>query len=75
MKVVYIEWEDSFGGGNWMTKKQANLPVAKCVTVGFVVKETKRKIVISSHECDNGDVHGSMAIPKSCIKSIKELKV
>ncbi len=85
MKLVKIEWFDacSMPTSGWVDakkviKKLMHSVQEPCVSVGFVLKETPRFILVAAHLnewCElPSEVDGTIAIPKSWIKSIKELK-
>ena len=75
MKMVLVEWNDSFFTHGWRGKDEfRDLGIAPCVSVGVVVSEDDNKItlVLSMGEENYAD---SMTIPKGCIKRIRRLKV
>ncbi len=75
MKLVLVEWEDSFFTHGWRSKGEFdNLGVAPCVCVGVLVSQTNKSItlVLSLGEENYAD---SMTIPKGCVKRIRYLKV
>lgn len=72
-KMVRIEWVDSARPpAGWDARKMTVRPV-KCVSVGMVHEETKRHITLAGSYTP-GQVAELFAIPRSCIKSMKELK-
>ena len=69
MKIVEIEWEDTYTEVGW---GDDDLDTASATSVGYLIKETPDKIVLAGmigigYNC-------KQAIPKGCIKNIKELK-
>ncbi|MDD5353321.1 MAG: hypothetical protein PHS93_09195 [Candidatus Omnitrophica bacterium] len=81
-KLTLIEWEDSYSTDDkW--KSVSAMPKPKrmiCVSVGWIIKETKNNILIIPHLSDinnknsSGTGFGEMVIPKSAIRKRKELK-
>ena len=75
MKIVLVDWVDSASVGGWAGEEDLN--VCECKTVGFLLRKTKDKVVVAQsisprdavEVCDN-----RFAIPRGCIKSIRELK-
>ena len=72
MKVVMVEWVDSTSESGWTHDHDLDLSI--CKTVGFLVKKTKDKIVLIQSISDNDNVDNKFAVPRVCIKSIKELE-
>ena len=50
MKLIYLEWEDAASSSSWKFKsdidKWANSPSNNIHQVGFVLKETKKYLVL-----------------------------
>lgn len=40
-KIVKIKWIDSFGGGHWVDINSYDSRIAKCTTVGYLIKKIK----------------------------------
>lgn len=65
----YIEWSDhvSLDETGWKSKKDAtDLSPTVCKSVGFVVKENSKELVLVSSIADD-HVDGEVCIIKSCI--------
>ena len=76
MKLVRVDWVDSaFFYEGWKDVNDHIYKLEHCVSVGFVIKETKKKIVLCPHYISRSK-HGcgEMAIPKSAIRKIRKLK-
>ncbi len=75
MKIVMVEWDDSYTELGWMSKDNYELlTVAHPVSIGILVKEDDECIVLV--QSMSGDQYtGSIAIPKGCIKRMRMLKV
>ena len=69
--VIRVEWVDSYGGGNWIHKDDLDHKPSNIITVGFVVKETKKHITITSSISDgDGEQYlNPITIPKIAIIS------
>lgn len=76
MKMVYVEWLDScsLDGAVWFDHDDVKAMIPhKCVTIGFIRKETKKKFILVSSLADGLD-SGIMCIPKGCITKIRRIK-
>lgn len=72
--ALYVEWVDSHADPRRVWKPVDELPVTpgKCVTVGFLARETADVLVIAgSHHPDGNAFAGEMAIPKRAITKRK----
>lgn len=80
-RLVLVTWVDPCAGHTgWQSfKRMASAEPSTCYSVGFVVVETKEKIVLSpdySRDHNGRDDGGTpFAIPKSTIRSIKRLPI
>jgi hypothetical protein len=83
-KLVIVEWIDSYSiedSNRWQficdMKKPKDLI---CISVGWILKETKKMITVVPHITDiknkyvSGSHQGSINIPKKCIIKTKILK-
>ena len=71
-KIVVVEWLDAQAEASWEENVKAHL--ASCVSVGFLINETKDAICIASTWAEphsNCRIH----IPKKWITSRKELSI
>lgn len=71
-KIEIIEWVDAQAESSWEEDVKAHL--ADCLTVGFLISETKEAICIASTWAEphsNCRIH----IPKKWIKSRKEIDI
>lgn len=75
MKVIYVEWVDSFAFKGWFSSEGADTDLYLIKTVGYVVKETKKALVISHSFGDNKNVMDPLSIPKVAIKKRKWVKL
>jgi hypothetical protein len=78
---VLVEWDDScnFGTQKWRDVEESkNLTPGKIRTVGFVLAEDKKRVVLtgSLHDEGDGDAYGNgcITIPRGCITKITRLK-
>lgn len=70
-KIMIVEWDDPAGFLGWVNKKEAgSKKPGRVVSVGFLVKETKKKIVLAGDSMDGGkEFNGINVIPKKAIKN------
>ena len=73
MKKVLIEWVDSNIQHGWRPDAK-DCDVALTSEIGYLIQEDNDKIVVARGYSQYGFYNSPMAIPKGCIKSIKELK-
>ncbi|RJO72876.1 MAG: hypothetical protein C4523_02575 [Myxococcales bacterium] len=71
MKIVRITWHDAEADAEW-AKADDPVTVPECETVGFLVKKTRKEIVIA-HTRSGDDVNGRFSIPRGCVVRIKEI--
>ncbi len=74
MKLVLVEWVDSSGYAGWH-KLGDNDVVSPCVSVGILVSEDDKQLVLSPSRSDCGNVLDTLAIPVCSIKRSRTLKV
>ena len=77
VRVSWLDARDTETG--WLSYKEiVEAPLARCQEVGWMVVNTKEKIVIMRSWCtDKDDNHGggAIAIPKSWVTKIEYLSV
>jgi len=73
MKKVYLKWRDSTSWNGWHNLPLTDYKIVEIETIGFVIKETKNKIVIAHSISSENHVNGILAIPKGVI--IKRRKI
>jgi hypothetical protein len=83
-KLVMVEWEDHAGSDGWCSLHDAqasNDDGMLCVSVGFLIAESKKRITIAaSIGCPSPvkpepDVAGQMTIARALIKKITTVRV
>ena len=74
MKIVRVEWRDSNTLHGWQYGEQET-ELAKCETIGFLIKEDDDKLVVAQTVSSYGAQMGITVIAKGCIKSIKEMRI
>jgi len=72
MKTVKIVWEDSKSTRGWGPVENDGPAIIQ--SCGYLAKETKDFVVITTSFSQNGNVMDQLCIPKSCIKSIKKFR-
>jgi len=75
LHYVEISWLDAHDAhlGEWVDPKKVDIGI-KVVTVGILVKRTKKYITITHTKTEEGDVRGTFNIPIATIVGIKTLK-
>ncbi len=79
-RPLLIEWVDSatFPQG-WLFEDDLNFHIHLCTSVGFVIKENKKRIVLAPHiffktkHREESSMTGLILIPISAIRSRKQL--
>ena len=75
MKVVIIEWVDACGYGlHWEDREPWSEKPASCITIGLLTHEDEKNVFVVLSLSGDKYSHGE-AIPKSCIKRIRKLRV
>ena len=74
-RIVLIEWEDANFEHGWLSELEVNGELISTKSLGFVVWEDADKISIAQNKSAIDTVMGIMTIPKSCIASIREMRV
>lgn len=72
--MVMIRWRDSQTASGWAPASEMLRTVEqhgmKVVTLGFLFAEYEDRVVVVSHQADNGNVADAMSIPRESITSI-----
>ena len=77
LRLVRVDWLDALSVSQKGWKDRADVEALgpiECVSVGFVLKETKDKITLAASITADNAVDGDICIPKSWISKIQELK-
>ncbi len=76
LPIVDVLWLDSIGVGGWKDKDYLLEDSLECRTVGFLVCEDDKSIIVSSSLCNANDehCHSPIRIPKVAIKSYEEIR-
>lgn len=66
---IEIEWIDSASAraGGWHYVNEWETKPATCLTVGILVKETKKNLMIASTVATTGQIHAPHVVPKCAI--------
>lgn len=73
-RLLEVIWRDTSSWGDWHETNHKDDEPIECVTVGYVVRETKRDLVLAQTFSRGGKVTNTMAIPKSTITSKKRFR-
>ena len=69
--IVLVEWEDAAFTGGWHPK---SVTTSQCTTVGYLIEKTKVQVVVALNGCEDGGFGEAMAIPRTCIRSIRRIR-
>lgn len=76
LKVVQVVWEDSNIAHGWASEEEvSNDGVVMCESVGYLYSEDDKRIIIVMGFSEYGLYIERKAIPRGCIKTIKELRI
>ena len=69
IKLIKVTWEDSRNpAAGWRFLKGLETPgICLCVTVGYLVKKTKKKLVLAQSLTRDNQVNGLTTIPRRCV--------
>lgn len=79
-QLYYVEWLDAVTDTGWAHPKD-DLVLHKCLSVGWIIRETKQEIVLaadtSDPECgdDDFEVNRRIAIPKSWVTLKRKIQI
>ena len=66
--LVMIEWHDACCA---TTAWGSDVDIHPCTSIGFLVKENKKQLVIAHTKAEDGDYAGKFAIPRGFVKEAK----
>jgi len=70
-----VEWDDAYSKSGW-TNPNDDLTISKCITVGLLLSENDDRVVVAQNASHtSGSIGDILAIPRGCIKRIRELKI
>ena len=74
-KVVLVDWRDACTKGGWdYIGAYAKHAPSNIRTVGFLLKKTKKEILIATSQSEDGDINQSIAIPLPWVVRVVTLK-
>ena len=63
-KIVYVEWLDSIGHPGWKDPDElTDPPPMRCITIGFLVRETDDVVTVSASWSATGSFDCPISIP------------
>ncbi|MEK9753374.1 MAG: hypothetical protein VW338_09205 [Rhodospirillaceae bacterium] len=72
--IVAVSWVDTMNSNGWDTiAETVEMEPAPVVTVGFLIKKTKDKVVVA-HGLSGDSALGATVIPAAWVKSIDVLR-
>ena len=76
LRRVEIEWLDTASNPAWRpTKRVGRATPTVCVTLGYIVRQTKRKTVLAHSLGDHAKIADSTVIPTKAIRRIRPLRL
>ena len=74
-QIVVVHWKDATTVGGWNTRSAyLDHRPSSIVTVGFLLKKTKREItVVTTQDTSSGDYNQAISIPRSWVTSIRRV--
>ena len=74
-RPVLVEWDDAAGGSGWEpTARTARRKTLRVRTAGWLLKRTRKRLVIGLSLCENGEGDGCMVIPAACVRRVRRLR-
>ncbi len=68
----YVEWDDSCTTFGWQPPEAKG--TSRITSIGLLVKEDEREIILSTSRSEHGRVLDQVAIPRSAIRSMRKVK-
>jgi len=69
---LYIEWMDAFSDEGWKSDDEIET-VFRCSSIGYLIKEDKNSVCISTTMGRNGQCIDPLSIPKGMITKRKRI--
>jgi hypothetical protein len=73
-KIVYLKWVDSTSWEGWKNLPLTDSKMCEIETIGYVIKETKKKIVIAHSISNANHTNGILSIPKGALLKRRNIK-
>ena len=74
-KLVEVEWRDACGIGGWREVSVcAKLTPEPCKTAGYLLKRTKKEIIIALSQSEQHDINQCISIPTAWVTRVRRLK-
>ena len=77
LRMVEVEWVDSCIDGGWRMKEAylTNEGVAQCCSIGYLLRSSRKEVMMVQSQTNSGKVSDSISIPRSCVKKMRYLEV
>jgi len=73
-KLVFVRWIDPKSAIGWFAVEDVNeMKPAEITSIGYLARNSKGIIAITTSVCDEGQVADPLIIPKKFILEIKEI--
>ncbi len=76
LRMVEVEWVDSCSLSGWrdVEEHREHNGIAKCATVGYLLRSNRKEVTVVQSWNDNEGAHSSMSIPRCAVKKIRYLE-
>jgi len=72
--LFIVTWEDIISRADWLDEAEVDSAVPEtCLTVGWIIRDSPKQIIIADSVTVSGDWGGITVIPKSVIKKKKKV--
>ena len=76
MKIAMVEWLDAVTTtGSYNKEHPEKFDAIRCKTVGYLIRNTKKDVVVSTEYFDDGECRNIHTIPKKMVTKISYLVV
>lgn len=74
-QLVEVLWIDSCVLRGWKPQSEVDdLEPLLCASAGYLIRYTKKELVIAQSQSDCGDRGDCIVIPRSCVKEVRYVK-
>ena len=71
--IIRVEWLDAVSGSGWTAIDKVESP-AKCLTVGYLIREDKMQVVVAACISTGDSCNSTITIPKGMILKRSKIK-
>ena len=74
VKVVLVEWSDSYFENGWRKKGDFRLASSKCISTGILLNKTRDDVTLVSSHSDEDTYGDAITIPRKVISKLEIIK-